>query len=178
MMHTCSVHICGSRFLRTIPGIVAVLCFVPFALGTSPLPPPYHRYTISGTVTYRNGAPARDIIMVMFTRTAYDTALQISRSAVMAEDRPLSVSSIDGGFVLSVRTDTPAESLAIGAIATGRPMMRDGAFHPDTLLANAMKGKGTNSTDVGCAGCGPEPSKYEYTEYYATSISRNVVIDE
>lgn len=178
MMHTCRVHSHGARFVRAVPGIVAVLCFVPFALGTSPLPPPYHRYTVSGTVTHRNGAPARDIILVMFTRTAHDTALQISRSTVMADDRPMSVSSNDGAFVLSVRTDMPAESLAIGAIAPGRPMMRDGAFHPDTLLANAMKGKGTNTTDVGCAGCGPEPSKYEYTVYYATSISRNMVIDD
>jgi hypothetical protein len=115
---------------------------------------------------------------VMFARTAYDTALQISRSTVMAEDRPLSVSYIDGGFVLSVRTDMAAESLAIGAIAPGRPIMRAGAFHPDTLLANAVKGKGTTNTKVGCSGCGPEPSSYEFTAYYATSISRNVVIDE
>jgi hypothetical protein len=178
MMHFFGVHVRCSRVLHSIPALVAVLCFVPFALGTSPLPPPYYRYTVSGTVTHRDGRPARDIIMVMFTRTAYDTALQISRSTLMADDRPLSVSSLNGWFVLSVRTDIAAESLAIGAIAAGRPMMRDAAFHPDTLLTNAMKEKGTTSTDVGCAGCGAEPSPYEYTVYYATSISRNVVLDE
>jgi hypothetical protein len=142
------------------------------------MPPPYYRYVVSGTVTHRDGTPASDVILVMFTRTARDTAMQMSRSMGMAEERPLAVSYSDGGYSLSVRTVMIAESLAIGAIAAGTPMLRKSAFHPDSLLANAVKGKGTNNTDVGCSGCGPEPSSYEYTVYYATSISRNVVVDE
>ena len=176
-MHPIVQSLTRPRHLRLIPWFSALVLFMPLAFGTSPLPPPYHRYVVSGTVSHRDGTPAGDVILIGFTRTAHDTALVMSRGAGTTDERPLGVSDASGQFLLSLRTYTRADSLAIGAIAPGRPMVRGAAFHPDSSLAFATTAKGTSTTERGCGGCGTDPSVYEYTVSYTTMISNSVTIE-
>lgn len=162
---------------RWAGGIVAFVSVVSLALGTSPLPPPYHRYAISGTIRHTDGTPAANVIMVAFTRTGRDTAMQMSHDTGVTDHRPLGVSYSDGRYSLSVRTEVIAESLAIGCVAPGRSMVYTPAFHPDPSLAFETRGMGTSTTDPGCSGCGAEPSRYEYTVAFTTSISRDLEVD-
>ncbi len=163
--------------MRWTAGLCALALFMPLAFGTSPLPPPFHRYVVSGRVSHRDGSPAAEVILVLFARTARDTALHMPRSPVSTDEQPIAVSTNDGQFVLTARTETIAESLAVGAIADNRPLVRNAAFHPDSSLAYATRRKGTNTTDVGCAGCGTDPATFEYTVSYTTNISSTLTID-
>lgn len=176
-MHPIVQSLTRSRQFRMVPGFIALVLFIPLAFGTSPLPPPYHRYVVSGTVSHRDGTPAGEVILIGFTRTAYDTALVMSRGAGTSEERPLGVSDASGQFVLSLHTYTRAESLAIGAIAPGRPMVRGATFHPDSSLAYATRAKGTSTIETGCGGCGTDPPVFEYTVNYTTMISNSVTIE-
>jgi hypothetical protein len=166
--------------VRRWSGVCLTVCvgMVPFALGTSPIPAPYHRYVVNGTVTRSNGSPAPDVIVVLLSRTIRDSILQLPRSNGTREEQPLSVTYQGGGFTVSVELFTKAESLALGFIPNGRPMVQSPAFHPDPALSFEVKSTGTSNVETGCSGCGTEQSKYEYVSAYRTSISQSYTLPE
>ena len=160
--------------------LVVAVCvgMVPFALGTSPIPAPYHRYVVDGTVTNGDGSPAPDVIVVLLSRTIRDSTFQMPRSTGTRDERPLSVTYPGGGFTVSVDLFMQAESLALGFIVSGRPMVRSPAFHPDPALSSEVRSTGTSNVATGCSGCGTEQSRYEYVSAYRTSISQNYTLPE
>jgi len=144
---------------------------VPLVLGTSPLPPPYHRYSLSGTIAWADGDPATGVTVLMLARTRFDTTLRVVVGNFRTDDKPLGVTDPDGNFVLSVSLELEAESLSVGQIAPGRPMVLSEPFRPDTVNVFAMMNRATVDAERGCSGCGADPSHYEYIEYYAHSLS-------
>lgn len=153
-----------------------VMLLAPFALSTSPLPPPYYRYELHGRVQTADGRPAQGILIVVYARTAYDSTLWLAGYTGRDGDRPLGVSSGDGSFALSVSTTTRAESLSIGMTAPGKVLALSHAFHPDSALAWPVKKKGMSMDERGCSGCGTGPSTIEYVEYYRCVVSQDVVL--
>jgi hypothetical protein len=172
------VGVVGRGLRRALPGIMAGLSLAPFALSTSPLPPPYFRYDVNGRVQTVTGAPAQGIVVVLYARTDPDSAWRLAGSTGLTDDLPIGVTSVDGSFALSVRTNQRAESLAVGMTALGRAMGLSHSFHPDSALAWPVRRTATSTDGRGCSGCGTGPSAYEYTEYYRTMISRDLVLPE
>ena len=120
--------VCGvmrsRRTLRHVSLVSMVACTVLFALGTTPLPAPYHRYVVSGSLTRSDGSPAPDVIVVLLSRTVRDSALQISRWSTSNDGQPLSVTYPGGAFSVTVDLFMEADSLALGFIPAGRAMVR------------------------------------------------------
>ena len=161
-------------FLRPRMSLMIVVLsalLVPFVFGTSPLPPPYHRYYLSGTLTWSDGAPAAGVTVIMLARTEFDTTLRVVVENIRHDDKPLGVTGPDGTFVLSGSLELEAESLSVGQIAPGRPMVLSEPFRPDTVNVLAMMKRGTADAQSGCSGCAADPSPYEYIEYYYHSLS-------
>ena len=159
-------------------GVTVCVCLVPFALGTAPIPAPYHRYVVTGTLTRSDGMPAPDVIVALLYRAARDSMLQIARSVSTHDDQPLSVTYPGGGFTVSADLYVQADSLALGFIARGRPMVQTPTFHPDPSLAFEVTSTATDKVETGCSGCGTEQSKYEYVSAYRTSLSQNFALPE
>lgn len=155
-----------------------VACTALFALGTTPLPAPYHRYVVSGSLTRSDGSPAPDVIVVLLSRTVRDSALQISRWSTSNDGQPLSVTYPGGAFSVTVDLFMEADSLALGFIPAGRAMVRMPAFHPDPSLAYEVMSTSTSNVETGCSGCGTEQSRYEYVSSYGTNLSVHYVLPE
>lgn len=166
-----SPHIRSARSRNSLMIMVLWTMLVPFVLGTSPLPPPYHRYYLSGTLTWQDGAPAAGVTVMLLARTEFDTSLRVVVGNIRNDDRPLGVTGPDGNFVLSGSLELEAESLSVGQVAVGRPMVLSEPFRPDTVNVFAMMKRGTVDAETGCSGCGADPSHYEYIEYYDHPLS-------
>jgi hypothetical protein len=158
--------------------VIVGLCMVPFALGTSPLPAPYHRYVVTGTLLHQDGSPAPDVIVVLFARTSRDTMLQIPHLDGRTDERPIAVTYPGGGYSVTVDVFMAADSLALGFIPPGRAMVMMPAFHPDPSLEYEVMSTSISNVETGCSGCGTEQSRYEYVSSYGTNLSEHYVLPD
>ncbi len=156
-------------------GVVAIF-LLPFVLGTSPIAPPYHMYTVDGMITWSDGTPAADVTVFLLARTSYDSTFRVVRGFTGTGNRPIGVTDMDGRFMVSSSLDLRADSLRLGQIVTGRPMIMSDPFRPDSASARAVTGTGSSGTKTGCSGCGTEPGTFEYVVAYKYSSSLVVAL--
>jgi hypothetical protein len=168
----------GLGHRRELLPVIVSTCIIPFTLGTSPPPAPYHRYVVNGALTHPDGSPAPNVIVVLLSRTVRDSTLQIARWSPSNESQSLSVTYPGGGFSVTVDLFMEADSLALGFIPAGRAMVRMPAFHPDPSLEYEVMSTSTSNVETGCSGCGTEQSRYEYVSSYATNLSEHYVLPD
>lgn len=161
--------------------IATLLAFVfLFGIGTSPLPPPYHQYNVSGTLERPQGGSKSNFTVILLgkARLLSDTTFQILRGRSFSEigDWPIALTDSSGEFSIRVSNHVPLDSLRLAVIIPDSPMVLGVPFSVDTSLAIREIRTYEIENGAGCGGCGTEPTTERRIVYYSYYITGKDII--
>lgn len=143
-----------------------ILILLPFIVGTSPLPPPYHQYRVTGTIERAGGGPKQNYVVSLvgkFHGFLPDSIIDISSFDPGAVDQCITDTS--GYFYLDARAFAEADSISFKVSAVDKePFIAPRWLHP---VASIVITGEINTHEPGCNGCSSvEPSSSSYVKGY------------
>jgi hypothetical protein len=136
----------------TILFAAGILILLPLIVGTSPLPPPYHQYRVTGTIERAGGGPKQNYVVSLVGKFAGflpDSIIDISSFDSGTVDQCITDTS--GYFYIDARAFAEADSISIKVSAADKePFIAPRWLHP---VASIVITGELNTQEPGCTGC-------------------------
>lgn len=150
----------SSILLGVMLGLIALS---PFAPATSPLPPPFHQYSISGTIARPAGGSRENIPVALFGFSRYTYPVgQYSRLTSVTSSRyadwPVGLTDSSGSFSVRASADFSMDSVRVGILTIDRPTVFGPAIVPDSSMMSLLTEWYSVERTSDCSGCGSNPS--------------------
>lgn len=166
-----------TSIFRTAGIIFGAVVLSRILFGTAPTPPPYHQYLVQGEVQRSTGGGKQNFLVTLvgkFSTPQRDTTIELVRANILYPSNiSVIVTDTSGYFVLDLRTQDKADSLAIKVVAVDKPAYV-GSFFFVPQAAVTLKGE-TQEESSGCNGCGTDIPKQSYTVGYQYALPRQIV---
>jgi hypothetical protein len=155
----------------------AGMMLLPLVLGTSPLPPPYNEYVVSGTVLRHDGGPAMNVIVSLVGKwnNFADSVIDLRGTAIRYQSvKSVAVADANGRFTLDIQMEMKLDSLAMMVNALDKPAHISGFLpSPDsrdeivTVIPAEMSG---------CHGCETVTPTHNYVSGYRYTLSVGLTV--
>jgi len=162
-------------FVRTI-GVVIV---IPFLMGTSPEPPPYHQYLVSGMLERPAGGSKQDFAVTLLGWFQYQTdsvfVLFDGVTYPKFGDFPIDLTDSIGAFTIRLSHQIKADSVRLAVIVPDNPSTVgipwfvgdiQGIPHTETFEV---------AGEPGCFGTESDPTTVTVTSFYSYSFVDRVI---
>lgn len=166
------------RVLRSFRIVLAALILSPFVFGEEPQLPPYHQYLLVGELSRSNAGPKENFVVTLvgqFSTPFPDTTLELLPPLAFFEsDAIWSVTDTSGKFMIDVKSEFKADSIAIKVTAVDKPDYVGSSFfvpQPGTTIMGEHKRSGS-----GCNGCNNVEPTQSYVKGYRYQFPYQVVL--
>jgi len=166
---------------RLVRPAIFVVIFITFSLGTSPLPPPYHQYSVSGVLGRPAGGSKKGFAVLLLGRfkdvSMPDSSFQILRGIPYPRyrDVPISITDSAGSFSIRASSDIRADSLRLAVIVPDRPLTTGTPYYVDASLAVPNTETYKLEPEPGCSSCATDPGTQTRIVFYSYYFDNKVI---
>ncbi len=151
--------------------LASILLLILMSIGTSPLPPPYHQYYVSGVLERPSGGSRKDFTVILLGKfpNAAPGKYTVVRYSDFGpqDDFPIGITDSTGAFALRASNNQKADSLEIGVVVPDRPLSTGTPFYVGAARGSPAYEPYTSGTESGCRTCTSEPTTQEVIRYYS-----------
>lgn len=138
--------------MRTLRFIIGFSFFTLLTFGTEPIPPPYSKFTVNGSISRVGRNDLGGVGIILLGQMPKDTVFRILRGRTASENS-IAFTDPTGAFTITVSSWDRMDSLKIGAIILDKPTVTSPAFYVDTSMAIQIIEQYKVQSESGCAGC-------------------------
>lgn len=157
--------------LRVANWLLTILTVTPFLLADTPEPPPYHQYSVSGTLQRPGGGSTKDFAVTLlgwFPDQNQSVFLPFEGVAYpLYSDHTIALTDSSGAFFVRVSSNFRADSVRLAVVIPenpampGNPWYIDGSVGIPTIIYYEVPG------EPGCFGIEGDPVTESKTSFYS-----------
>jgi hypothetical protein len=155
----------------------AVMMLLPLVLGTSPLPPPYNEYVVSGTVLRHDGGPAMNVIVSLVGKwnNFADSVIDLRWTAIRYQSvKSVAVTDANGAFSLDIQMEWKLDSLAIMVNGLDKPAHVSRFLPPPDSRDEIVTESPAEMS--GCHGCETVTPAHNYVAGYRYAMTLGTTV--